>query len=184
MPRTRAAKSTPTKALVTFSDNYPSNTSATNTSSKTETTPSTSSISTAEDLRLTDTINRIFSNRLLAILTGKDAILNLKQVRDCVLRIDEDRLKEISPYIYSYWREMSVKHGCLCIDERMAIFKALKDAVLEDFHSTHPGSSAMLQLAQNIWWPYIHRGILDKASECKTCTELGKNLKPVIQHSK
>ena len=111
----------------------------------------------------------------MAILTGKDAIL--KEVRDCVMRDDPDRLQEISPYLFSYWRDLSVKHGCVCLDERIAIPKSIKDAVLEDIHSTHPGSFAMLSLAQNIWWPYIHRDILAKASECKACTEIGKNLK-------
>ena len=42
----------------------------------------------------------------------------------------------------------------------------------------------MLSLAQNIWWPYIHRDILAKASECNACTENGKNLKSVIPHCK
>ncbi|XP_075241635.1 uncharacterized protein LOC142336609 [Convolutriloba macropyga] len=56
---------------------------------------------TAEDIRFTNTLNKIFSRKLLAILTGKDAIL--KEVRDCVLRDDPNRLKEISPYIFSYW---------------------------------------------------------------------------------
>ena len=73
---------------------------------------------------------------------GKDSIV--KEVGDCVILNDEDRLKNISPYIHSYWRDMSVKHGCLCIDEKMAIPKALKDAGLEDIHSTQPGSFAML----------------------------------------
>ena len=42
----------------------------------------------------------------------------------------------------------------------------------------------MLSLAQNICWPYIHRDKLAKASERKACTDVGKNLKPVIPHSK
>ena len=42
----------------------------------------------------------------------------------------------------------------------------------------------MLSLAQTIWWPYIHRDILAKATECKACTEIGKNLKSVISHRK
>ena len=79
---------------------------------------------------------------------------------------------------------MSVKHGCVCLDERIAIPKSIRDAVLEDIHSTHRGSFAMLSLAQNIWWPYIHRDVLAKASECKACMEFGKSLKSVISHRK
>ena len=118
--------------------------------------PSNSTVGAAEDMRFADTLNKVFSKNLLAIPTGKDAIL--KEVRDCVLRNDAYRLKEISPYIFSYWRDLSVKHRCLCW--RIAIPKAIKDAVLEDIHSTHPGNFAMMFLAENVWWPYIHRDIL------------------------
>ena len=31
---------------------------------------------------------------------------------------------------------MSVRNKCLCLDEQIAIPKAIKDAVLEDIHST------------------------------------------------
>ena len=101
-----------------------------------------------------------------------------------MLRDDPDRLKEISPYIFSNWRNPSVKHGCICHDERIPIPYAIEDAVLEDIHSTHPGSFAMPLLPQNVWWPYIHRDILAKASECKGCTEIGENLKLLISHCK
>ena len=95
MPKTEAtrSKSTPTKARVTFSDTTPSIT-GTNTSSNTE-TPSGSLIEEADDIYFTETLNKVFSRKLLAILTGKDAIL--KEVRDCVIRDDPDRLREISP---------------------------------------------------------------------------------------
>ena len=174
------SKSTPTRARVTFSDTTPS-TPESNATTHTE-TPTGSMIDEAEDIMFTETLNKVFSRKFLAILTGKDAIL--KEVRDCVLRNDAERLKEISPYLSSYWRDLSVKHGCVCLDERIAIPKSIKDAVLEDIHSTHPGSFAMLSLAQNTWWPYIHRDILAKASECKACTDIGKNLKSVISHRK
>ena len=170
--KTPRSKSTPTKARVTFSDTTPS-TPETNTSSNTE-TPTGSMIEETDDILFTETLNKVFSRKFLAILTGKDAIL--KEVMDCVIRDDPDRLREISPYLFSYWRDLSVKHGCMCLDERIAIPKSIKDAVLEDIHSTHPGSFAMLSLAQNICWPCIHRDILAKASECKACTEIGKNL--------
>ena len=174
------SKSTPTKARVTFSDTKPS-TPESNATTHTE-TPTGSMIDEADDMMFTGTLNKVFSKKFLAILTGKDMIL--KEVRDCVIRNDAEQLQKIIPYLFSYWRDLSVKHGCVCLDERIATPKSIKDAVLEDIHSTHPGSFAMLFLAQNIWWPYIHRDILAKASECKACTEIGKNLKSVIPHRK
>ena len=182
MSKTKAtrSKSTPTKARVTFSDTTPS-TPGSNTTSHTETPPG-SLIEEADDIMFTETLNKVFSKKFLALLTGKDPIL--REVRDCVMRNDADRLQEISPYLSSYWRDLSVKHGCVCLGERIAIPKSIKDAVLEDIHSTHPASFAMLSLARNIWWPYIHRDILAKASECKACMDIGKNLKSVIPHRK
>ena len=174
------AKATRSKSTPTFSDTTPS-TPGTITTSHTE-TPTGSAIEEADDIIFTETLNKVFSKNFLAILTGKDAIL--KEVRDCVMRDDPDRLQEISPYLFSYWRRLSVKHWCVCLDERIAIPKSIKDAVLEDINSTHPGRFAMLSLAQNIWWPYIHRDILAKASDCKGCTEIGKNIKTVIPHRK
>ena len=59
-----------------------------------------------------------------------------------MMRDDPDRLQEISPDLFCYWRDLSVKHGCVCLDERIAMPKSINDAVLEDIHSTHPGSFA------------------------------------------
>ena len=87
------SKSTPTMARVTFSDTTPS-TPGTHTPSNTE-TPSRSLIEEADDIYFTETLNKIFSRKLLAILTGKDAFL--KEVRDCVIRDDPGRHREIIP---------------------------------------------------------------------------------------
>ena len=123
-----------------------------------------------------------FQQKLLAILTEKDA--TLKEVRDSIIQNNPNRIRKIIQYIFSYWRDISVKHGCICLDEKIAIPKAIKDVVLEDIHSNHPGSIAIVSLAQNTWWPYIHRDILAKAGESNACTEIGKNLKSVIAHCK
>ena len=117
MSRGKSSKTTTTnKSRVTFSNNSETKTTpGTNNTSTTETTPSNSLLDTAEDQRLSDTIYRVFGKKLPAILTGKDALL--KKDRDCVLRKEEVRLKDISRYIHSNWSDMSVKHGCLCLDD-------------------------------------------------------------------
>ena len=38
----------------------------------------------------------------------------------------------------------------------------------------------MVCMAQHCWCPYINRDLLVKALECKSCTAIGKNLKPVF----
>ena len=66
------------------------------------------------------------------------------------------------------------------MDEKVAIPNALKDALIEDLHASHPGSWGMVCMAQHCWWPYMNRDLLVKAIECKSCTAIGKNLKSVI----
>ena len=123
-------------------------------------------------------VGKVFSKGLIASLTSKDAVL--KEVRDCIIRGDEERLKALNPYLHSYWRDLHVTGGCVCMDEKVAIPNALKDALIDDLHASHPGSWGMVCLAQHCWWPYMNRDLPVKAIECKSCTAIGKNLKPVI----
>ena len=81
---------------------------------------------------------KIISSALMASLTTKDKIL--KEVRDCILTENEDRCKQISPYIHSFWKDLHVKNGCVCIDERIPIPNSIKDAYVEAIHATQPGS--------------------------------------------
>ena len=127
-------------------------------------------------------LNQLFTKSFLAVLTSKDAVL--KEIRDCVLQDDEARCKEVSPYIHSFWKDFHVRSGCLCVDERVAIPNSIKEAVVESLHMTHPGSWGMISLSQYAWWPYMHREILAKASDCVPCTDIAKNLKPIIPKPK
>ena len=69
------------------------------------------------------------------------------------------------------------------MDERVAIPHSIQDAVLESLNLTHPGSWSMITLGQYAFWPYMHREILNKAAQCNPCTDIGKNLKPVVPAS-
>ena len=123
-------------------------------------------------------VSKIFNKSLIASLTSKDAVL--KEVRDCILTNNESRLKAINPYIHSYWRDLHVRSGCVCVDERVAIPNVLRDALIDDIHSSHPGTWGMICMATHSWWPYTHRELIVKSTECKPCTTIGKNLKSII----
>ena len=127
-------------------------------------------------------LNQLFTKSFLAVLTSKDAVL--KEIRDCVIQDDKARCKEISPYVHSFWKDLHVTSGCLCVDQRVPIPNSIKEAVLESIHMTHPGSWGMISLSQYACWPYMHREIFSKTSDCVPCTDLGKNLKPIIPKSK
>ena len=99
-----------------------------------------------------------------------------------MLRNYEAPLNKITPYIHLYWRDMSVRMRCL--DKRIAISKAIMDAMVKDIHSEQPGSFAMVSLVKNVYWPYIHHRVLANGSACNACTDICKNLNPVITHKK
>ena len=85
---------------------------ATPSTPKMDTTTVTSS---STDELYNDTFNfalsKIFSSTLMASLTSKDAIL--KEIRDCILTDNDDRCRQISTYIHSFWKDLHVKNGCV-----------------------------------------------------------------------
>ena len=123
-------------------------------------------------------VSKIFNKSLIASLTSKDAVL--KEIRDHILTSNESRLKTLNPYIRSYWRDLHVRSGCVCIDEKVAISDVLREALIDDIHSSQPGTWGMICMATHCWWPYIQRELIVKATECKPCTVTGKNLNSVI----
>ena len=123
-------------------------------------------------------ISKIFNKSLIASLTSKDAVL--KEDRECILTNNESRLKALNPYIHSYWRDLHVRSGCVCIDENVAITNGLREAMTDDIHSIHPGAWSMICMATHCWCPYMHRELFVKATDCKPCTVIGKNPKSVI----
>ena len=86
--------------------------------------------------------------------------------------------------MHSYWRDLHVRSGRECIDERATIPKSIKEAKLESLYQTHPWSWGMITLCQYVFWQYMHREILKKAAKFKPCTDIDKNLKPIIPASK
>ena len=158
------------------------NTSTSINNTQTSSSPENRDIELSREEISENNLNQLFAKSFLAVFTSKDDVL--KEIRDCVLDDDEARCKEVSTYIHSYWKDIHVKSGCLCVDERVAIPNLIKDAELESIHMTHPGSWGMISLSQYAWWPYMHREILAKTSVCVPCTDIGENLKSVIPKSK
>ena len=170
-----SSRTTRASPRVSFTDNVTTSTPRRFSSHSNLSTPLTDSPQVMSFERV---VGKVFSKGLIAPLTSKDAVL--KEVRDCIIRGDEERLKALNPYLHSYWRDLHVTGGCVCMDEKVAIPIALKDALIEDLHASHPGSWGMVCMAQHCWWPYMNRDLLVKAIECKSCTAIGKNLKSVI----
>ena len=115
-------------------------------------------------------------------MTKRDSVL--REIRDCIIQNDERRCKAVSKQIYAHWNQLSVNDGCILLDNRLTIPNALKGAVIDVLHATHPGSWGMTELANRLWWPFINRDLINKAKTCRPCTEFGKNLKSMIPKTK
>ena len=169
----------PTHSRVTFQSTPNSAVNSTRSSNEAQNSPN---LELSKEEVFENNLAQLFTKRFFAVLTSKDVFL--KEVRDCVLQIDPQRCKEVNPYMCSYWIDLHVRSGCVCIDEHVAIPHSIQDAVLESLHLTHPGSWGMITLGEYAFWPYMHLKILDKAAQCKSCTDIGRNLKPVVPASK
>ena len=86
----------------------------------------------------------------------------------------------------SPWRErfntFSVdQNNFLYRDERLVIPQSLRKSLLSAIHYGHPGRDAMLRNVSDIWWPRIHRDVVNTARCCAKCREAGKNLKTILK---
>ena len=77
----------------------------------------------------------------------------------------------------NFWDDASVINDCIIIDKRVALPTCLRKAVLARVHRTHPGQEAMVDAAQYLWWPKMHKEIIDLCQTCRSCSAYGKNLK-------
>ena len=82
----------------------------------------------------------------------------------------------------SLWREkfqsFSVdERDFLNMDNRLVIPNSTRAMIMCSLHYGHPGRDALLALIGDIWWPRIHREVIDQARLCEQCLQSGKNLK-------
>ena len=115
----------------------------------------------------------------IAAATKKDR--NLRPLINFVKKRDWEAIKaSYGQYWFNIQNRLHVREDCLLIDERIVIPSQLRQTVLDSLHLTHPESAAMLDLSHDVWFPHIHRSIVQMAQNCKHCTEQGKNLKPIL----
>ena len=90
---------------------------------------------------------KVFKKTLKTSLISNDAAL--KEVHNCIPNNNEERFKRINPYIHAYWRDLHVRSGCVCIDEKIAIPIVLWKTLLKTY-----------MLVTRVWyvWPLINGG--------------------------
>ena len=86
------------------------------------------------------------------------------------------------------WREkfnaFSVYHrNYLYMDQRLVIPANLRSSIMSSIHYGHPGRDTMLRYVADIWWPKIHREVINTAKCCEQCSKAGKNVKTLLKQS-
>ena len=88
-------------------------------------------------------------------------------------------------HLPTLWRE---KFRCLSLDpndfiymdERLVIPKALRQIIIRSLQYGHPRRDTMLATVSNVWWPRLHREVVNLAKTCPQCQNAGKNIKPLL----
>ena len=129
----------------------------------------------AQDQKSLTGLVGILDSDVLSELTDGDPSLCL--MKRALINRDYEEFCRIDPYIKSFWHCAAVVDGCVIVDNRIAIPMCLRKPLLSRLHRSHAGQLAMVDAAQYIWWPRMHRDIVQLCKDCPQCTKFGKNLK-------
>ena len=129
----------------------------------------------AQDQKSLTGLVGILDSDVLSELTDEDSSLCL--MKRALINRDYEGFCRIDPYIKSFWHCAAVVDGCVVVDSRIAIPMCLRKPLLSRLHRSHSGQLAMVDAAQYIWWPRMHRDTVQLCKDCPQCTKFGKNLK-------
>ena len=98
-----------------------------------------------------------------------------------IIRLIKDKNPAVITRLPPPWREKFnsfslVSKKILYMDQLLVIPKDMRENVLRAIHFGHAGRHAMLREASDVWWPRIHREIVEKARNCAECQKAGKNV--------
>ena len=129
----------------------------------------------AKDQKSLTGLAGILDSDVLSELTDEDNSLCL--MKRALINRDYEGFSRIDPYIKSFWHCAAVVDGCIVVHNRIAIPMCLRKPLLSRLHRSHAGQLAMVDAAQYIWLPRMHRDIVQLCKDCPQCTKFGKNLK-------
>ena len=126
----------------------------------------------------TDNLAQLFDQTLLAELTTEDTWMD--RLRRVIERNDRHSFEPMGPYTISLWNQSSLVDDRILVNDRLAVPCQLRTVVLKRIHWGHLGQEAMLNVSHYLWWPHMHKDIVNLAEEGRSCTRYGKNAKYII----
>ena len=82
-------------------------------------------------------------------MTSKDAVL--KKIRLCVLAVNQEGRPELWKYIDSYLKDQHIRHGFLCVHDKVVNLQAMKKAMIESLHMSHHINRGLTEFSGNTW---------------------------------
>ena len=123
-------------------------------------------------------LSKLFHKTLLAELISEDVWMD--HLRRVIERKDRAGFELMGPYTNPLWNQLSVVDDCILVDNRLAVPIQLRPAVMKRIHQGHPEQEAMLDVSNYLWWPHMHKDIVNLAEECRECKRYGKNVKYIL----
>ena len=112
-------------------------------------------------------LQRVLGFPFIAAATKKDR--NMRPLINFVKKRDWEAIKaSYGQYWFKIRNRLHVREDCLLIDVRIVIPSQLRQTVLDSLHLTHPGLAAILDLRHHVWFPHIHRPIVQMVQTANT----------------
>ena len=124
--------------------------------------------------------NDLTKSKISSVYIKADAEIDrtIQKVINLVLNKNTAVIARLPPPWREKFNSFSVdSNGLLYMDHRLVIPKDMRENMLRAIYFGHAGSVAILREASDVWWPHIHREIIDKARNCSDCRTAGKNFK-------
>ena len=110
-----------------------------------------------------ETSHHIITEGIVATVTSNDDRSRGRHINFVKTRDWHSIKSSYDQYWYNVRNRLHLREDCLLIDERIVIPTQLRQTVLDSLHRTYPGSAAMLHTCQHVWFPHIHRSIVQMA---------------------
>ena len=91
-----------------------------------------------------------------------------------IAAIEKQQLESIF-YPYSPHRlHLSTRFGLLFYNDKIVFPENMRSTIIAMLHQGHTSTAKMDHLAEDFWWPGMHREIQEKAETCPSCRAAGK----------
>ena len=126
--------------------------------------------------------NKLISERILPAIYVADKLI--QKVISLVKNYNKTGVTRLPAPWSEKFQSFSVdSNDFLYTDSHLVMSQFMRALIMCSLHYGHPGRDAMLSIFTDIWWPRIHREVIDQARLCELCLQSGENLKCILKQS-